>query len=195
MMSEQKHISAPIPEGKNIAPGIVVRRAMLWEAEKIHRLVRDSMETYCTLAGINDDRLESNTETIADIRRALLDGIVLVAEDNSSQIVGTARLFFRKVHCFTEASYFQTLATPDDTVVLYFTRFAVKQSMRGNGIGSLLLLASEDIAKSEGIPAIFLYTALSNETVSSFYLNRGFEIDSIDLTRKYPRGLFIKPLT
>jgi ribosomal protein S18 acetylase RimI-like enzyme len=66
--------------------------------------------------------------------------------------------------------------------------------MRGKGIGSLLLLSSEDIARSEGIPAIFLYTALSNEAVSSFYLNRGFEIDSIDLTRQYPRGLFVKSL-
>lgn len=171
-----------------------VRQAMYWEASAINRLIHDSMRTYSSLAGIREDHLESLHDGIPEIIAAMRNSIVLVALDESSTVVGTVRLCSRKVDQYPEASVFKDQEYPDDATVLYLTRFAVLQSNRGSGIGSLLISAAEHIARSEGVPYLLLHTALSNEAVAGFYLRRGFAIDSVDLSRDYPRALFYKKL-
>lgn len=170
-------------------PGILVRRALCREADEIHRLVSDSMKTYRTLSGIPENRLESSSETPADTRKAMREGIVLVATDPSLGIVGTVRLMTRTGNFFTGSSFF---GSNGDTKVIYFTRFAVRQDARNQGIGSLLISEGEKFAASKGLPAIFLHTSLRNESTVAFYLSRGFEMDSVDTSRGYPRGLFFK---
>lgn len=173
-------------------PGIVVRKALIREADEIHRLVSESMETYRTLSGITESYLESSSETAEDTRNAMSDGIVLVATDASKQILGTVRLMTRKGNYFEGSAFFDRNGLDKDTPILDFTRFAVRQDARSKGIGSLLIAKSEEIAGISGIPAIFLHTAINNESAVSYYKSRGFEIDSVDHSRGYPRGLFFK---
>lgn len=174
------------------SPGIIVRRARECEADEIHRLVSDSMETYRVLSGITDSHLESSSETVADTQVAMHEGIVLVATDASKQILGTVRLMTRRGCFFAGASFFGDNRYDGNTQVIYFTRFSVRQDARNKGIGSLLISEAEKIAASKRFPAIFLHTSLNNEGAVSYYKSRGFEIDSVDLSRGYPRGLFFK---
>jgi ribosomal protein S18 acetylase RimI-like enzyme len=193
MISKDADLSrnpAGTPEKAN--PGIIVRRARECEADEIHRLVSDSMETYRVLSGITDRHLESSSETVADTKVAMHEGIVLVATDASKQILGTVRLMTRSGSFFAGSEFFERNGYNKDTPVLYFTRFAVRQDARNKGIGSMLISEGDMIAGSKDIPAIFLHTALSNESAVSYYKSRGFEIDSVDLSRGYPRGLFFK---
>lgn len=173
---------------------VIVRQAMHWEASAINRLIHDSMRTYSSLAGIREDHLESLRDGIPEIIEAMRDSVVLVAVDDSSAVVGTVRLRFRSADRYPEAVFFREKERLDDVAVIYLTRFAVLQSDRGRGIGSLLISEAERIARSEGIPYILLHTALSNEAVAGFYQRRGFAIDSVDLSRDYPRALFYKQL-
>ncbi len=173
---------------------VIVRKAMHWEAPAINRLIRDSMRTYSSLAGIREDHLESLREGVQEIIDAMLDSVVLVAEDERSTIVGTVRLCFRSADRYPEAQLFEKNENIRNRAVMYLTRFAVLQSDRGRGIGSRLISEAERIARSEGVPYILLHTALSNEAVAGFYQRRGFLIDSVDLSREYPRALFYKQL-
>lgn len=182
----------PVEEPEKTGSGIVVRRAVDREADEVHRLVSESMETYRALSGITEDHLESSSETVADTLGAMHEGIALVATDAANRIIGTVRLMTRKGSYFAGAAFFDRNCLSEDTPVLYFTRFAVRQEARSKGIGSLLISEGEKIAAGQGIPAIFLHTALSNESAVSYYKSRGFEIDSVDLSRCYPRGLFFK---
>lgn len=181
----------PASSGKT-GPGITVRRALDCEADEIHRLISDSMETYRTLSGIPENHLESTFETPADTRKAMREGVVLVATDASQKIVGTVRLMTRTARIFPDSSFFSANGCDVNTGVLYFTRFAVRQDARSKGIGSLLISEAGKIAESKGLSAIFLYTSLRNENTVAFYLSRGFEMDSVDTSRGYPRGLFFK---
>jgi ribosomal protein S18 acetylase RimI-like enzyme len=193
MISEDAVLSRdPVEEPGKTGSGIVVRRAVDREADEVHRLVSESMETYRALSGITEGLLESSSETVADTRVAMHEGVVLVAADASMQIVGTVRLMTRRGKFFPDSAFFDRNGLSEDTPVLYFTRFAVRQEARSKGIGSLLIAEGEKIAESKGIPAIFLHTALNNESAVSYYKSRGFEIDSVDLSRGYPRGLFFK---
>ena len=171
-----------------------VRPAMHWEAPAINRLIHDSMRTYSSLAGIREDHLDSLRDGIPEIIEAMRTSVVLVALDEASTVVGTVRLCFRNAEKYPEASIFKDQEHPDDVAVIYLTRFAVHQSNRGSGIGSLLISEAERIARSEGVPYMLLHTALSNEAVAGFYLRRDFYIDSVDLSRDYPRALFYKRL-
>lgn len=184
----------PAEKPEKADPDITLRRAMDPEADEVHRLVSESMETYRALSGLTEGHLESSSETVADTRSAMHEGIVLVATDACKQIVGTVRLMTRRGSFFAGSAFFDRNGLFEDTPVLYFTRFAVRQDARSKGIGSLLISEGEKIAGSKGIPAIFLHTALSNESAVSFYKSRGFEIDSVDLSRGYPRGLFFKKI-
>lgn len=173
---------------------VTVRSAMHWEAPAINRLIHDSMRTYSSIAGIREDHLDSLSDGVPEILEAICTSVVLVAVDEASTVVGTVRLRFRSAEQFPEAAVFRGLACSADTAVMYLTRFAVLQSNRGNGIGSRLISEAERVARSEGIRYILLHTALSNEAVAGFYLRRGFSIDSVDLSRDYPRALFMKRL-
>ena len=181
---------APDSSGASIA----VRQAMHWEAPAINRLIHDSMRTYSSLAGIREDHLDSLHDGVPEIIEAMRNSVVLVALDEASTVVGTVRLCFRNAEKYPEASIFKDQEHPDDIAVIYLTRFAVHQSNRGSGIGSLLISEAERIARSEGVPYMLLHTALSNEAVAGFYLRRDFNIDSVDLSRDYPRALFYKRL-
>ena len=191
-MSNEESSSAPI---SGSGASLTVRRAMHWEAKAINRLSRDSMRTYGSLAGIRGDRLESLREGVPDIVRAMGDSVLLVAVNDNSKIVGTVRLYFHAPDRYPEAQFLANREIPEDCTVIYLTRFAVLQSDRGRGIGSHLIDEAERIARSEGVSHILLHTALSNEAVAGFYQKRGFLIDSIDLSRGYPRALFYKPIT
>lgn len=191
---ETSFANAPARKPETSESGILVRRAADREADEIHRLVSQSMETYLALSGITENHLESCSETIADTLKAMREGTVLVAIDAAHQIVGTVRLMTRRGSFFPGAVFFDSSRLDKDTQILYFTRFAVKQEARSKGIGSLLIAESEKIAANKCLPAIFLHTALNNDSAVSYYQSRGFGIDSVDLSRGYPRGLFFKTI-
>ncbi|MBN1892475.1 MAG: GNAT family N-acetyltransferase [Clostridiales bacterium] len=181
-----------LPDPEDRGSSIIVRKAMHWEASAINELIRDSMATYCSLSGINEDELDSLRETVDDIVGSMCKSVVLVAVDHTDTILGTARLYFRDAEDFSEAKLFEEEESLKESRVAYLTRFSVMQSTRGRGIGGQLIATAENIARSEGIRLLLLHTALSNEAVSGFYLKKGFFIDSVDLSRGYPRALFMK---
>lgn len=176
------------------AGDLSIRPAMHWEVQKILRLLRSAMLTYRTLGQIPEDQLDISTETSKDILKAIKTGFVFVAVDSHDRILATARLRFMPIDQFHPVSLLNFPQLSQHEQVAYFTRFAVDQRFRGIGIGSKLLDTCEIIARNEGLRAIVLHTAISNETVSSFYMHRGYETDSVDLSRGYPRGFFIKML-
>lgn len=188
----EKEHTALFPEPENPGLSIIVRKAMHWEASAINELIRDSMATYCSLSGINEDELDSLRETVDDIVDSMCKAIVLVAVDSDDTILGTVRLYFRDAEDFSEAKLFEEDESLKGMRVAYLTRFSVLQSTRGHGIGGRLIETAENIARTEGIRLLLLHTALSNGAVSGFYLKNGFFIDSVDLSRGYPRALFIK---
>lgn len=191
MKSKNAMIGSPNPESTRSCE-ITVRPALYREAGAINRLIRNSMKTYCSLSGVSEEHLDSLKESIGDIVESIKEGIVLVAVDSASKVVGTVRLFFHGPEHFPDATILKTDDRLRDRNILYIARFAVNQKERGRGIGSLLIEQAENIARSENIPLIFLHTSLWNEAVSGFYQNRGYSIDSIDLTRGYPRALYFK---
>lgn len=167
---------------------------MHWEVQDILRLLRSAMVTYRTLGQIPEDRLEISTETSRDVLKAIKTGFVFVAVDPSDRILATARLRFMPMDQFHPISLVNFPQLSEHEQVAYFTRFAVDQRFRGIGIGSKLLDTCEKIARDEGLRALVLHTAISNETVARFYMRRGYATDSVDLSRGYPRGFFVKIL-
>ncbi|NLT12497.1 MAG: GNAT family N-acetyltransferase [Clostridiaceae bacterium] len=171
-----------------------IRPAMHWEVQDILRLLRSAMVTYRTLGQIPEDRLDISTETSRDVLKAIKSGFVFVAVDPNDQILATARLRFMPLNRMHPVSLVNFPQLSAQEQVAYFTRFAVDQRFRGIGIGSKMLDTCEKIARDEGLRAIVLHTAISNESVAGFYLRRGYTTDSVDLSRGYPRGFFVKIL-
>lgn len=174
------------------ASDFMIRPAMHWEVQDILRLLRSAMVTYRTLGKIPEDRLDISTETSRDVLKGIMTGFVFVAVNPMNRLLATARLRFLQLDQFHFVSLLSFPQLSAHEQVAYFTRFAVDQRFRGLGIGSKLLDTCEKIARDEGLRAIVLHTAVSNETVAGFYMRRGYVLDSVDLSRGYPRGFFVK---
>jgi len=171
---------------------ISVRAACPEDAKAIHRVVSLSMQVYCRNAGIPADKLDANSETVDDIREAILSVPFFAAINSNGSIVGSVRLLFKKVSSFGIPELPGRLSLSPDDFVPYFSRFAVQEDVQGLGIGSLLYLAAEKEARDRHSTHILLHTAICNRVMVSFYEKRGFVLLFEDSSRGYPRGLFCK---
>lgn len=175
-------------------PQITVRRARIDEAERIHRIVTLSMQSYCRNSNIPREKLEATSETVDDVRKAILSVPFFVAVKADGTIVGSVRLITRTAGSFGFPQLPFLLSAAPDTKVTYFSRFAVQEDMQGLGIGSLLYEAAEKSAAESKSPYMLLHTSLVNSVMVSFYEKRGFALLFEDPSRGYPRGLFGKKL-
>ncbi len=67
--------------------------------------------------------------------------------------------------------------TPQGLSQTFFYRFIVKNSLRGEGIGSELLRTAEEVVRQRGGKKIALYVEANDQKVKEFYEKRGYVDD------------------
>lgn len=153
---------------------ITFRQAVLSDSSELLRLIQWAMQVYAAKSGITTP-LDAFSETVPDLEQQIAHDHVIVAEHKHT-LIGTVRL---------------VRLSPDRA---YFTRFAVHPHLQQTGVGRLLYQTAEAWLLSHGFRMVELHTALTNETLVSFYQSRGFILVETDTSRGYPRGLFRKAL-
>nr|NLI50925.1 GNAT family N-acetyltransferase [Propionibacterium sp.] len=134
-----------------LAPNIVVRSFVAEDAERVSELIRSTLFT--SNAG---DYPRAELESLAEwysaaglvSRLPVARRIVAFAEDGADTIVGTAARRENR-----------------------FEAFFVHPDWQGRGVGSLLLEALEEDARTDALRAVWLESSL---TAVGFYTKRGF---------------------
>lgn len=153
---------------------VLIRQAHPEDAPELLALIRIAMAVYARKSGIAT-LLESQLETLDELKAHLLSDHVLVAE-HRGKLIGTVRL----IH--------------DGGDTAYFSRFAVLPALQQTGLGRLIYQAAEEWLASQGVRSIRLHTALTNQPLVAFYESRGFKLIETNTARGYPRGTFQKDL-
>jgi len=169
----------------------VIRTASVIDAEKVSRLLRSAMLTYCADSGISSSMLEAMTESVDSVADRILRQTCLVA-DCDGEIVGSI--------CIKEVSNPLVYSFSDKTYgylekagrSFYISRFAVLESFRKTGLGIDLITRAISMAKESGADCILLHSAATNKNMVEFYGKRGFELIDSENSRGYMRGLFAK---
>ena len=68
----------------------------------------------------------------------------------------------------------------------YFGMFAVRPALQGGGVGSALLTAAEDRARSHGLPAVEMTVLSTRSELLAYYRRRGYA--DTGQTRPFPYG-------
>lgn len=153
---------------------ITFRQAIPADSAELLKLIQWAMQVYAAKSGITTP-LDAFSETVSDLEQHIARDHVIVAEHKHS-LIGTVRL---------------VRLSPDRA---YFTRFAVHPHLQQTGVGRLLYQAAEAWLLGQSFRTVELHTALTNETLVTFYQSRGFVLAETDTSRGYPRGLFRKAL-
>lgn len=180
--------------GRTAGTVITVRPACPEDAGGIYEVVSDSMKLYCGNSGIQPDKLDAVSETVEDVRTAIMTVPVFIGVDADGSILGSVRLLSKKISSFGTTGLAGILSLSPDDSVSYFSRFAVREDLHGKGVGSRLYRAAEEKARETRSEYILLHTSLLNQVLVAFYERRGFVLLSEDYSRGYPRGLFGKKL-
>ena len=77
----------------------------------------------------------------------------------------------------------------------YLSRFAVKSSLRNNGIGKILMSVVDKVMKENDVHILRLHTGSHVTPLIRFYYGRGFYIKSVENSRGYPRAELVKDYT
>jgi len=133
-------------------PAITIRLAAAEEAGAILALTQAAFAVHELL----DPPSSVFEETEADVRQAMIDGDILVAERNGA-LAGVAR-----VHPLPEQD------------ALYCGRLAVAPNLHGHGIGSILTDAVERLASERGYPAVVLGVRVQLVRNIQFFVKRGY---------------------
>ena len=160
--------------------------------EELLTLITDSMRSYSRDSGIDPSILDSMHETCDDLRKKLQTHRILCYFDSDSHPVGTITLKIREDLTSLKYSDITKDYIGDAGKVLYISRFAVLDTLRGTGLGVKLLDEAAEYAKENGVDLLILHTAVRNTGRVEFYINRGFELIDSESSRGYERGLFGK---
>lgn len=174
----------------NDAPKYEVRRAYESDAPALSALIKASMRNYCADSGIQYDLLESTHESLDAIINRINRNICLCLTDEDDNIWGTVTLGFTDNplrYSFSEKTE-KYLGKFDKCA--YISRFAVDSSLRGTGLGTLLLNRANEIVTHSDCNLVLLHTALTNRERCEYYSNRGYSVLDFEDSRGYPRGLF-----
>ena len=156
---------------QQINESLSTRLAVPEEAEGILRL---------TLAAfaVHGDRLDPPSsvfqETVADVRQAMVEGQILVAE-REGEMVGAARV-----------------RPLDEQEALYCGRLAVLPALHGQGIGAALLDAVERLAIGDGYPAVVLGVRVQLEQNLYFFTKRGYVVTGEHSHPGYTRTTYVR---
>ena len=167
-----------------------LRQAVPGDAPLLSELIKSSMLTYSNDSGIDPSILDSMHERVEDLVLKLKTHTCLCFFDEYNMPVGTITLkirddvehfdFSKKTHDYLK----------DMDRVLYISRFAVQDNLRGTGLGKDLLDMAFAFGTERGAKAALLHTATHNKIRVEFYQNRGFVLIDSENKRGYDRGLF-----
>ncbi len=150
----------------------VIRRAVESDAAPVFSIMQQAFQEYGRTIG--QTRLDALQETVDDIRRAIAEKTVLIAEmDNEA--VGTLRLDIQGD-------------------MAYLSRFAVCCNNRGIGIGEALINAAGKYLISQGVREVTLHTASRHTALMRFYYGLGFFVEAVETDRGYLRARLKKEL-
>jgi len=113
-------------------------------------------------------------ETEADVRQAMVEGQILVAE-RGDELLGAARV--------------RPLPEED---ALYCGRLAVAPDRHGGGIGSALTDAVERLAAQQGYPAVVLGARVQLEQNIRFFTKRGYVLTGEHSHPGYSRATYLR---
>lgn len=174
---------------EELSEEIIIREAVPEEAKKIRDLIREAMEHYRMASGINQDVLESLTESTESVKDRIRKHHCLVATCDKEPI-GTITVSY----CDNPMKYSFSVQTArtlrEYKDCAYISRFAVKEEYRDTGLGVTLMNEALRMPVSTRSGLVLLHTAVSNIKMRDFYINRGFIILDSEDSRGYERGLF-----
>ena len=167
-----------------------LRQATREDAPLLSELIKSSMLTYSKDSGIDPSILDSMHESVEDLVLKLKTHTCLCYFDEYNMPVGTITLRIRDdVQSFDFSDKTHEFLK-DKSKVLYISRFAVLDSVRGTGLGLELLDTAFTFGNDRGADVALLHTAIHNTVRVEFYLNRGFSLIDSESKRGYDRGLF-----
>lgn len=167
-----------------------LRQAKREDAPLLSILIKDSMRSYSYNSGIDPSILDSMHERVEDLVEKLKTHTCLCFFDVDNRPVGTITLQIRDdVNHFSFSDTTKEYLAPYKKV-LYISRFAVADTLRGTGIGKELLDNAFLFGTEKGADIALLHTAIANKGRVEFYKNRGFELIDSEDKRGYERGLF-----
>lgn len=94
--------------------------------------------------------------------KGLFDGGSVIVVENAGKIIGTMRI--------------KEMNQVDNKKCLYLSRFAVSPDLQKSGLGTLLLILAEKIARRNKFKCMQLDTAQPAKHLISFYESQGFQI-------------------
>ncbi|MBO7453124.1 MAG: GNAT family N-acetyltransferase [Clostridiales bacterium] len=167
-----------------------LRQAKREDAPLLSELIKSSMITYSYDSGIDPSILDSMHERVEDLVLKLKTHTCLCYFDEYNMPVGTITLQIREDinHFDFSPKTHECLEGVDK--ILYISRFAVLDSLRGTGLGKDLLDTAFSFGVERGAQKALLHTATSNKIRVEFYKNRGFVLVDSENKRGYSRGLF-----
>ena len=152
-----------------------VKRASEEDIPAIIKITKDAFLKYCEMAGIDYD-IEALQETYDDVKHDIETKEVYVVFIDDEPI-GAVRIELLENN---EA---------------YLSRFAVKSSLRNNGIGKILMSVVDKVMKENDVHILRLHTGSHVTPLIRFYYGRGFYIKSVENSRGYPRAELVKDYT
>ena len=167
-----------------------LRQAKREDAPLLSILIKDSMRSYSCDSGIDPSILDSMHESVEDLIQKLKTHTCLCFFDGDNCPVGTITLQIRD-----DPDHFSFSKKTDEYLapygkLLYISRFAVADNLRGTGIGKELLDNAFLFGLEKGADIALLHTAIANKGRVEFYKNRGFKLLDSENKRGYERGLF-----
>lgn len=175
---------------ENDAPAYQVRMAYISDAPALSALIKSSMRHYCADSGIQYELLESTHESLAAVENRITKHTCLCLTDEDDNIWGTVTLSFSNNPLKYSFSHKTEGYLSKFSKCAYISRFAVDASLRGTGLGTLLLNRANEIVKHSDCNLVLLHTALTNRERCEYYSNRGYSVLDFEDSRGYPRGLF-----
>lgn len=172
----------------------VLRPAKPADLKKLLKLIQESMLSYSHDSFIDPSILDSMHESESDLRKRLKTHLMLCCFDEADNPVGTITLKIRDNLDSLKFSDKSSSYLEGVDKVLYVSRFAVLDTLRGSGIGVRLLEEAFVFALFNEVKTVVLHTAIKNTGRVEFYKNRGFELVDSESGRGYERGLFAKKL-
>lgn len=172
---------------------LTLSKALPSQAQQVSALIKEAMLTYSKESGISPDLLESMRESVESVAFRIKNNTCLCLFEGDLP-VATITLHVSDNPMKYSFSLDTQKYLEQHSTVVYISRFAVSDRFRGTGLGLKLLQAAIDFAKANGADVLLLHTARSNEVMTTFYQNRGFEILDIETSRSYPRALFAMKL-
>ena len=159
---------------EELSEEIIIREAVPEEAKKIRDLIREAMEHYRMASGINQDVLESLTESTESVKDRIRKHHCLVATCDKEPI-GTITVSY----CDNPMKYSFSVQTA-----------RTLREYRDTGLGVTLMNEALRMPVSTRSGLVLLHTAVSNIKMRDFYINRRFIILDSEDSRGYERGLF-----